>query len=112
MVAGRSAVISCSKIASDTSSTTRTQTELPFGGAAMSRVSTPLVAMAKLAPLSVKADAPVASLATNCQRVWVLCWKPMPMQFTTGVKGIVSASAGHPNVRLDNLCCALLIPLE
>ena len=32
MAAGRSAVISCSEIAPETSSTTRTQTELPFGG--------------------------------------------------------------------------------
>ena len=48
VLAGRSAVISCSNAAPDTSSTTRTQTELPFGAAAMNRVSTPPVAMAKL----------------------------------------------------------------
>ena len=53
MAAGRSAVISCSKTAPETSSTTRTQTELPFGGAAMNRVSTPPVAMAKDATMSV-----------------------------------------------------------
>lgn len=40
----------------ETSSTTRTQTELPFGGAAMDRGSTPPVAMAKLAPMSVRVD--------------------------------------------------------
>lgn len=38
MVAGRSAVISCSKTAQEISSTTRTQTDDPFSGAAMNRV--------------------------------------------------------------------------
>ena len=39
MLAGRSAVISCSITPPDTSSTTRTQTELPFGGAALNSVA-------------------------------------------------------------------------
>lgn len=69
--AGRSADISCSDTVPDTSSTTRTQTELPFGGAAMNSVSTPPVAMAKLAPMSVNVGAPVPSFVTSCQRVWV-----------------------------------------
>jgi transposase len=43
VAAGRSAVISCSKIAPETSPTTRTQTELPFGGAAKNSVNTPPV---------------------------------------------------------------------
>ena len=50
MLAGRSAVISCSNTAPETSSTTLTQTDDPVGGATMNRVSTPPVAMAKLAP--------------------------------------------------------------
>jgi hypothetical protein len=41
MLAGRSAVISCSKIPPKFSSTNRNQTELPFGGAAMISVSIP-----------------------------------------------------------------------
>ena len=64
-MAGRSAVISCSKTAPEISPTTRIQTELPFGGAAMNRVSTPPVAMAKLAPMSVSVGAPVRLLATS-----------------------------------------------
>ena len=79
VLAGRSAVISCSNTAPETSSKARTQTELPWGSAAMKRVSTPPVAMAKLAPMSVSVGAPVQSFATSCQRVWVLRWKPMPV---------------------------------
>jgi hypothetical protein len=66
--AGISAVISCSNTALETSSTTRTQTELPLGGAAMNRDSTPPVAMPKLAPVSVSVGAPVPSFASD-QRV-------------------------------------------
>ncbi|WP_242679085.1 PhnE/PtxC family ABC transporter permease [Rhodobacter calidifons] len=44
-MAGRSAVISCSKTAPDTSSNTRTQKELQLGRAAMNRVSTPPLAV-------------------------------------------------------------------
>ena len=40
MLTGRSVVISCSNTAPETSSTTRAQTELPLGGAAMNSVST------------------------------------------------------------------------
>ena len=46
--AGRSAVISCSNTAPDTSSIARTQTEPPLDVAAMKMVRTPPVAMAKL----------------------------------------------------------------
>lgn len=62
---GMSAVTSCSKAASATSSTTHTQTELPFGGAAMNRVRTPPMVMAKLARVSLSVGAPVPSLATS-----------------------------------------------
>lgn len=91
VAAGRSAVISCSKTAPETSSTTRTQTELPFGGAAMNRVSTPPVAMAKLAPMSVSVGAPVPSFMTSCQRVCVPRWLPMP----TCWKGAARARQGR-----------------
>jgi hypothetical protein len=64
-------VISCSKTAPETSSTTRAQTEVPLGGAAMKSVSTPHVAMAKLAPMSVSVGAAVPSLVTSCQLAWV-----------------------------------------
>jgi len=30
--------------------------------------------------MSVNVGAPVPSFATNCQRVWVPRWKPIPMQ--------------------------------
>ena len=50
MLAGKSAVISCSNTAPETSSTTRTHTEPPLGGAAKNSVSTPPVPMPKLAP--------------------------------------------------------------
>ena len=66
-----SAVISCSNTAPETSSTTRTQTELPLGGAAISKVSTPPDAMAKDAPMSVSFGTPVPLFVTSCQRVWV-----------------------------------------
>lgn len=79
VLAGMSVVISCSNTAPNTSFTTRTQTVLPFGGAAMNSVRIPPVAMAKLAPMSVSVGAPVPSFATSCQRVWVPHWKPMPM---------------------------------
>ena len=91
--AGRSAVTSCSKTAPLTSSTTRTQTDPAFGDAAMVSVSTPPVAMAKLAPMSTSVGAPLASLVTSCQRVWVPRWKPMPMQLTTALRASVVASA-------------------
>ena len=76
MLAGRSAVFYCSDTAPDTSSTTRTQTEPPFDAAAMNSVSTPPVAMAKLAPMSFSAGAVVhdQSPAGVGPR-----WKPMPM---------------------------------
>lgn len=51
VLAGRSASNYCWNIATETSSTTHTQTELPFAGAAMYSVSTPPVATAELAPL-------------------------------------------------------------
>ena len=93
MLAGRSAVISCSKTAPVTSLTARTQTDDPFGGAAMNRVSTPPVAIAKGAPMSVRVGAPVPSFATSCQREWVPRWKPMPMQLMAAASVSVVASA-------------------
>ena len=53
ILASRSVVISCSNTAPVTSRTTRIQTELPFGGAAMNSVGTPSVAITRLAPVSV-----------------------------------------------------------
>jgi hypothetical protein len=91
--AGRSAVTFCSNTAPEISSTARTQTELPFGGAAMKRVSTPPVTMPILAPMSISFGASVPSFATIYQRVWVPRWKPMPMQFTTAASVRVVASA-------------------
>ena len=79
VLAGRSEVISCSNTAPETSSTTRTQTELPLGGAAMNRLRTPPVAIEKLAPVSASVGAPVPSFVTSCQRVYVPRLKPMPM---------------------------------
>ena len=86
-------MISCSKTAPLTSSTTRTQTDPAFGDAAMVSVSTPPVAMAKLAPMSISVGAPLASLVTSCQRVWVPRWKPMPMQLRAAHRARVVASA-------------------
>jgi hypothetical protein len=40
----------------------------PLGCAAINRVSTPLVAIAKFGPISVSVDALVASFVTSCQR--------------------------------------------
>ena len=40
-----------------------------------------------------KFGAPLASLLTSCQRVWVPRWKPMPMQLTTALSARVVASA-------------------
>ncbi|WP_206677634.1 hypothetical protein, partial [Tabrizicola fusiformis] len=59
---------------------------LPFGGAAMKSVNTPPVAMAKPVPMSDSVGAPVPSLATSCQRVWVPRWNPMPMQLMSPVR--------------------------
>jgi hypothetical protein len=59
----------------------------------MNRVSTPPVAMAKLAPMSVSVGAPVPSFATSCQRVCVPRWKPMPMQLMDAASARVVASA-------------------
>jgi hypothetical protein len=97
VLAGRSVVISCSNTAPETSSTTRTQAELPLGGAAMNRDKTPPVAMAKLAPMSVNVGAPVPSFATSCQRVWVPRWKPMPMQLMAVASvSVVTSAAVDP----------------
>ena len=90
---GEFMVKSGSKARLRTTTTTRTQTELPFGGAAMNRVSTPPVVMAKLAPMSVSVGAPVPSFATSCQRVWVPRWNPMPMQLMAVPSVSVLASA-------------------
>ncbi len=78
MFAGKSVLISRTKMAPETSSTALGQTELPFGGATTNRVSTPQVAMAKLGPISVSVGVPVVSFVTSCQRVWVPRWKSMP----------------------------------
>ena len=91
-LAGRSAVISCSSTAPETSSTTRYHTELPLGWATMNRVSTRLVAMPKLAPMSVNVGAAVPSFATNCQRVCVPRWKPMQLLFSTEAESLVVAT--------------------
>ena len=72
-LAGRYAVISCSKTAPDTSSTTHRDAETR--------------------PLSVSVGVPAPSLATNCQRVWMQRWKPMPMQLMAVAKVSVVASA-------------------
>ncbi len=82
VLAGRSATVSYLKTTPDTSSTNRTQTELPFGGAAINRVSTLPVAMAKLAPMSVSVGAPVPSFSTNSHRLCGPRWQPMSEQFT------------------------------
>ena len=89
---------SCSKTAPLTSSTTRTQTDEAFGAAAIVSVSTPPVAMAKLAPMSVSVGAPLASLLTSCQLACVPRWKPMPMQLTTALSVRVVASAAVPGL--------------
>ncbi len=83
MLASKSAVISCSKTAPVTSLTARTQTEMPFGGAAMNKVSTPPTAMAKGAPMSVRVGAPVPSFVTSCQLACVPRWKPIPTALIT-----------------------------
>ena len=93
MLAGRSAVISCSHAPPETSSTTLTQTELPFGGAAMNSVKTPPVAMPKLAPISASVVAPVPSFVTSCQRVCVPHRKPILMQLLAAASVGVAASA-------------------
>lgn len=72
-------MISCSNTAPETSSTTRNQIERPLGGAAIKKVSNPPLVMPKDAPMSFSVGAPVPSLATSCQRVWVPRWKPIPM---------------------------------
>ena len=59
----------------------------------MNKVITPPVAMPKLAPISVSVGALVPSFVTNCHRVCVPRWKPMPMQFTTAANVRVVASA-------------------
>ncbi|MCZ8152209.1 MAG: hypothetical protein O9292_07460 [Rhodobacteraceae bacterium] len=59
-------MISYSKTALETSSTTRDQTELPFGGAAMIRVSTAPVALGQLAPMSASVGALEPSFVTGC----------------------------------------------
>lgn len=58
VLAGRSALVACSKTAPETLSTTRTQIEPPVGGAPLQRVSTPPVAMATDAPLFASVAAP------------------------------------------------------
>ena len=56
----------------------------------MNRVSTPPVAIAKLAPMSVNVGAPVPSFATSCQRVCVPRWKPIQLLFSTEAVGLVA----------------------
>jgi hypothetical protein len=51
------------------------------------------VAMAELAPMSVKLGTPVPSFATSCQRVWLPRWKPMPFQLKAAATVSVVASA-------------------
>jgi hypothetical protein len=79
-LAGRYAVISCSKTAPDTSSTTRRDAETR--------------------PLSVSVGVPAPSFATNCQRVWVQRWKPMPMQLMAVASvSVVASTLADPSRR-------------
>ena len=64
-----------------------------FAAAAMVSVSTPPVAMAKLAPRSTSVGAPLASLVTKCRRISVPRWDPMPTQLTTALSVKMVASA-------------------
>lgn len=72
VLAGSSAVISRSKTASYNSDTTRIQTDEPFGGAALNRVSTLPVVVEKQAPMSFGVGDPVLSFSTNSKKVSVL----------------------------------------
>jgi hypothetical protein len=76
--------------ACDISSTIRIQTDDPFGGAALNRISMPPVAIAKLDPIYVVVCALVRSCATSRQRMWVPRCKPL--QFTTAERVRVAAS--------------------
>jgi hypothetical protein len=79
-LAGRYAVISCSKTAPDTSSTTHRDAETR--------------------PLSVSVGVPAPSLATNCQRVWMQRWKPMPMQLMAVASvSVVASTLADPSRR-------------
>jgi hypothetical protein len=68
---GRSVVTSCSKTAPVSSFTARSQIELPAAGHQIVRVSSPAVAIGNPDPRSTRVGAPVASLRTSCQFVWV-----------------------------------------
>lgn len=65
----------------------------------MNRVSTPPVAMAKLAPMSVNVGAPVPSFVTSCHRVWVPSRKPMPIQLMAVASVSLVASAAVDPLR-------------
>jgi hypothetical protein len=91
-LAGRSVVISCSKTAPVTSFDHPHPDGLPFGGAAMNRVSTPPVAM-ETAPHVGQRRRAGAVIVTSCQLAWVPRWKPMPMQLITVASVSVVASA-------------------
>jgi len=98
VLVGRSAVISCSKTAPETSSTTRTQTDELLGVAAMNGVSTPRVAMVKDALVPVSVGAQVRSFATNCQRV---AEKPdLTMRAHTAVLASRGVQVAHDTVWL------------
>lgn len=62
--------------------------ELPFGGAALNKVSKPPAAMPECARVFV--GAPAQSFETSCQRMRVPQWKPLTMQISTPVMAILA----------------------
>ncbi len=75
----------------------------------MYSVSTPPVAMAKLAPMSVSVGAPVPSFVTSCQRVCVPRCKPMPIQFATVASVSEVVSVAVESWRRKTRCSLLAI---
>jgi len=58
----------------------------------VNKVNIPMVAMAKLAPMSVSVGLPDSSFATICQRVWVPRWKPIRFTAVARVSLVASAA--------------------
>lgn len=71
LLAGSSALNSCSNTAVDTSPTTRTHKGLPPDRSAMNSIANNPVPILKLAPMLVSIGAPVLTIVTNRQRVCV-----------------------------------------